>query len=126
METLEPGRVKPSRIKRMKELQTLEKEARQLHEEFEDLKRSRRRVARKARKLANRVRRKYPDMRLATNDDWGLHEVVEDIAVSIHLDNRENEWNYDDPAHRTERALDGLFQFIRRLSDVPWLKGPGE
>ena len=107
----------------MKELEALEKDARQLHAEFEDLKRTRRRVARKARKLANKVRRRYPDMRLAGNDDWGLHEVVGDIAESIHLDRSENEFNYDDPVHRATNSFQQLFDYLKALTDVPWLKG---
>lgn len=125
MEALRPGRVKPSRVKRMKELSAIEKEARQLHAEFEDYKRARRRLAKRARKLANNVRRRYPDMRISGNDDFGLHTVVEDIAVDLHLDHREDDYNYNDPAHRVTSSFNSLFSFLKKLSDVPWLKPQG-
>ena len=117
-----PGRVKPSRVKRMKELSDIEKEARQLNDEFEDYKRARRRLARRAKKLAKHVCRRYPDMRMAGNDDFGLHDVVSELAHTLHLA-QENDDNYEDPAHRASRRFNELFQFLKQLSDVPWLKG---
>lgn len=119
--------VKASRVKRLLELSTLEKEARQIHAEFEEYTRARRRLARRARKLANRVRRRYPDMRIAGNYDFSLHDVVEDLAVSLHLSNspREQETS-DDAVHMTSRTFEELFGFLRALADVPWLKGAEE
>lgn len=125
METLRPGRVKPSRVKRMKELSTIEKEARQLNAEFEDYKRARRRLARRAKKLAKHVCRRYPDMRLAGNDDFGLHDVVTELAETLHLA-QENDRNFHDPAHRAQHSFNELFEYLEQLTDVPWLKGPDE
>ena len=122
MDTLRPM-VKASRVKRMLELSTLEKEARQIHAEFEDHKRSRRRLARRARKLANRVRRRCPDMRIVGNDNFSLHNVVEDLAVNLHLSNSYQEQETsDDTVHVTSRTFEELFGFLRMLANAPWLK----
>lgn len=122
MDTLRPL-VKASRIKRMLELSTLEKEARQIHAEFEDHKRARRRLARRARKLAKHVRRRYPDMHIVGNED-GLHELVGDLAAVLHISNsHEEKETSDDTIHATSRSFEELFAFLKVICDVPWLKG---
>lgn len=126
MDTLRP-RVKASRIKRMLELSTLEKEARQIHAEFEEYTRARRRLARRARKLAKRVRRRCPDMHIVGNDDFGLHDVVEELAAVLHLsDSYQEKETSDDTVHVTARSFDELFAFLKVLTSVPWLKGAEE
>ena len=125
MDTLRPL-VKASRVKRMLELSTLEKEARQIRAEFEDHKRARRRLARRARKLAKFVRRRCPDMHIG-NDDFGLHDVVEELAAVLHLSNSYTEQETsDDTVHVTARSFEDLFDMLKTLTDVPWLKGTEE
>jgi hypothetical protein len=83
--------------------------------------------SKRARKLAKIVRRRYPDMRVAGNEDFSLHDVVEDLAAALHLSNSyEERETSDDTVHVTARGFDDLFSFLRVLNDVPWLKGAEE
>ncbi len=122
MRTLEPSRLKPSRLKRMKESLKIEKEARQLYAEFERHGRDRKRLARKARKFSNKVRRTSPDLRLMGTEQLSLYDTVDEIADSLYLDRYEDE----DPVNQTESSFKSLFNFLSRLTDVPWLKGSEE
>lgn len=111
--------LKPSRIRRMREIDNLVREAKEIYSEFEEHRRQRIRLARKARQLANRVRKQYPDMRLVEEPlGMGLHAQVEDLAQSLYIPNNPEK---DDPVNNIGGRFDGLFKFLRRLSDVPWL-----
>ncbi len=51
-----------------------------------------------------------------------LHEHVEDLAQALYIPNNPQK---DDPINNIGSRFDGLFRFLRRLSDVPWLNPLG-
>jgi len=115
--------LKPSRIRRMREIDSLLRDAKELRDEFEEHRRQRLRLARKARSLANKVRKQYPDMRLTDEPlGRGLHEQVEEVAQALYIPNNPQK---DDPFNRIGNCFDDLFHFLKRLSDVPWLNPLG-
>jgi len=119
MDTL---RLKPSRIRRLREIENLVREAKEIYDEFEEHHRARNRVARKARKLANKVRKQYPDMKLVEDPDGpGLHEQLESLAKVLHVPSSREEEAADEPLLRAKSKFDGLFSFLARLGTVPWL-----
>jgi len=115
MDTL---RIKPSRIRRMREIDNLNKEAKEVFDELKEHRRERQRLARKARKMANKVQKYYPDLRiLEDSSELSLHSQMEDIARSLHLSNDPDE---EDPMNEATSLFEKLFDFFRRLSYVPW------
>ncbi|RKZ95077.1 MAG: hypothetical protein DRQ40_04470 [Gammaproteobacteria bacterium] len=108
----------------MLELSTLEKEARKIHAEFEAHKDARRRLARRARKLANSVRRRFPNMHINDDTDYGLHDVVEELASTLHLSQTHGEHDPSvDTMHTVSNRFSDVFYFLGVLFDAPWLKG---
>ena len=121
-------RFKPSRVRRMREIDNLVHELKDLYEEFEEHRRSRNRLAKKMRKLANKVKKHYPDMKLAESlNDTGLHGMVETLARSLHLPgaNKAHD-NVDDSMLRSESHFSGLFDLLRKLGVAPWLDPLGK
>ena len=111
-------RIKPSRIRRMKEIDNLNKELKEVFDEFKEHRRDRQRLARKARKMANKVQKYYPDLRLTENSsELGLHDQLEDIARALYLSNDSSD---EDPMNTTSSLFEKLFDFFRRISHVPW------
>lgn len=115
--------LKPSRVRRLREIDNLLREAKEVYSEFEQHRRQRIRLARKARQLANKVRKRCPNMRLVDEPlGMTLHEHVEDLAQALYIPNNPQK---DDPINNIGSRFDGLFRFLRRLSDVPWLNPLG-
>jgi hypothetical protein len=115
--------LKPSRIRRLREIDNLVREAKEVYSEFEEHRRQRIRLARKARSLANKVRKQYPDMKLVDEPlERSLHEQVEELAQALYIPNNPQK---DDPVNNIGGRFDSLLRFLRRLSDVPWLNPLG-
>lgn len=111
--------LKPSRVRRLREIDDLVREAKEVYSEFEEHRRDRIRLARKARKLANKVRKKYPDMRLVDEPmGMGLHEQAEDLAQALYIPNNPHK---DDPVNNVGGRFESFLHFLKRLTDVPWL-----
>lgn len=109
--------MKPSRIKRMREIDNLLQETKELRDEFEEHRRQRLRLGKKIRSLANRVQRNLPDM-VDTPTGFTLHSSIEDLAQVMYLPNNSNK---DDYTSNVVNSFENLFDLLRRLSDVPWL-----
>lgn len=113
--------LKPSRVRRMREIDNLLRDVKELRDEFEEYRRSRVRLARKARGLANKVRKQLPDMRV-NEDSLGLHDQVEEMAQALYIPNNPQK---EDPTNDIGHYFDRVFDFLRRLSDAPWLNPLG-
>lgn len=110
--------MKPSRIKKMREIDNLLQDAKELRDEFEEHRRQRIRLGKKARALANRVQRNLSDM-IDNPTGLSLHSTMEEVAQAMYLPNNSNK---DDYTHSIVSSFETLFDLLRRLSDVPWLK----
>ena len=112
-----PSRVKPSRVRALREIETILRETQEIHAEFEEQNKAKIRLSRKARKLANKVRKVYPDMKMPEDPlGPGLHEEMEALAKSLHV-----HYSHSEADELPNTRFDILFEFLRRLSDVPWL-----
>ena len=107
---------KPSRIRRMREIDNLLREAKELSSELEQHRRDRMRLARKARKLANKVQRR-PDMELLPHAA-SLHVQVDDLARIMYLSGDDE----DEPINQARYQFKKLFELLGQLADAPWLK----
>lgn len=111
------SRVKPSRIRAMREIESLLRETKEIFEEFEEQAKAKVRLSRKARKFANKVRKVYSDMKMPEDPMGpGLHDEIEALAKALHVHYSHSEAD-DLPRIRFEV----VFEFLRRLGDVPWL-----
>lgn len=114
--------LKPSRVRRMREIDNLIRSAKELRNEYEEHRRHRLRLARKARSLANKVRRQYPNMKLET-EAQGLHDQVEEVAIALYVHNNPEK---SDAVNDIGIRFDSLCDFLAKLSnDTPWLDPTG-
>lgn len=111
------SRVKPSRIRAMREIESLLRETKEIFEEFKEQTRAKTRLSRKARKFANKVRKVYADMKMPEDPMGpGLHDEVEALAKALHT-----HYSYSEADELPKIRFEVLFEYLRRLGDVPWL-----
>tara|TARA_R100000656_G_scaffold104176_1_gene76260 strand:+ start:291487 stop:291858 length:372 start_codon:yes stop_codon:yes gene_type:complete len=123
MDTLRPSAVKASRIRKLRDIDRLKRDTKELHDQIVSHYRERKRIARNARKLAKTVRKRFPDMTV-TGETLTLEEYYSELASRLYIAPNENAPEYDpqDPIHRAESALTGIFAFLEKLLDVPWIR----
>jgi len=105
----------------MQEIDRLHRDAKELYNELEDHLRDRNRLARKVKRLAKQAKRRYPDMRETGSSGLSLHEYMDEIARTLHVESCDSNTE-DDPVLRAGRGFRDLFRFLHKLTDVPWLK----
>jgi hypothetical protein len=121
MDTL--PRIKPSRIRRIREIDNLLQEAKEVQMQFNCHVKDRKRIARKARRLAKKVRKKYPDMRLAEDPfSLSLHDHLNSLAKLLHVPANESDLSSSDyTLLKISGRFEELFGFLKKIMDVPWL-----